>query len=533
MDTFKVLVTDNLSPKGVAIFRAAEGIETVVDNEISAGALLERIHEFDAVVIRSRTKITAELIQRAERLKVIGRAGTGLDNVDVPAATKRGIAVMNTPGGNTVTTAEHALAMLFSLTRNVPQATASIKAGKWEKKRFQGRELCNKTLGILGMGKIGSVVADRAKGMKMQVIVHDPYLTEEAARKRGVESVSLDDLLARSDYITIHTPLTQTTRHLVNAALFAKMKDGVMLVHCARGGIVDETALADALRSGKVRAAALDVFETEPPGSDHPLLGMDNVICTPHLGASTEEAQDNVAVAVAEQIVDLLTRGIIRNAVNVPSVSPESLPLLRPYIRLCEKIGSLYSQMTPGPLDEVRVEFSGDLADYETRPLTVALLMGLFSSARDVSTVNYVNAALIAEEQHIRVSEGRSKRDVNFTNKVTVFFGRGGTETCLVGVVFGKDGPPRLVRLNNYFFEAILEGNILVMENLDKPGTIGAIGLLLGKNHINIAGFHLGRDQAGGKAVAFINVDNPVPKDVLEKAAALPNILSVRQIALD
>jgi len=533
MDKFKVLVTDNLSPKGVEILRAAEGIETVVDNEISPERLLETIHEYDALVIRSRTKVNARVIEKAGRLKVVGRAGTGLDNVDVPAATKRGIAVMNTPGGNTVTTAEHALSLLFSLTRNVPQATASLKAGKWEKKKFQGRELCNKTLGVLGMGNIGSVVADRARGLKMQVIAHDPYLTEEVARKKGVESVTLDELLARADYITVHAPLTQGTRHLVNARAFAKMKDGVMLVHAARGGIVDEAALADALRSGKVRAAALDVFETEPPGQDNPLLKMDNVICTPHLGASTAEAQENVAVAVAEQIADMLLRGLVRNAVNVPSVDPESLPLLRPYIRLCEKLGSLYAQMTPGPLDAVRVEYSGDLAGYNTQPMTVALLKGLLGSARDVETVNYVNASLIAEEQGIRVTEGRSKRDVNFTNKVTAYFGAADRETCLVGVVFGKDGPPRLVRLNNYFFEAILEGDMLVMENLDKPGTIGAIGVLLGENRINIGGFHLGRDTAGGKAVAFINVDNPLPKALLEKASSLPNILSVRQIALD
>jgi len=533
MQTFKVLVTDNLSPKGVEIFPANEGIETVVDHEISAERLMETIHEYDALVIRSRTKVTADLIQRAERLKVVGRAGTGLDNVDTAAATKRGIVAMNTPGGNTVTTAEHAISLLVAMTRNVPQATASLKAGKWEKKKFQGRELCNKTLGILGMGNIGSVVADRARGLKMQVIAHDPYLTDEVARKKGVESVTLDDLLARADYITIHAPLTKGTRHLVNAAAFGKMKDGVMIVHAARGGIVDEEALAAALASGKVRAAALDVFETEPPGPDNPLLKLDNVICTPHLGASTAEAQENVAVAVAEQISDLLLRGLVRNAVNVPSVDPESLPLLRPYIRLCEKIGSLYAQMSAEPVDEVRVEYSGDLAAYETQPMTVALLKGLLGPTRDVETVNYVNAPLIAEEQGIRVTEGRTKRDVNFTNKVTVYFGSGGRQNCLVGVVFGKDGPPRLVRLNNYFFEAILEGDMLIMENLDKPGTIGAIGFLLGENNINIAGFHLGRDQEGGKAVAFINVDNPVPREVLVKASELPNILSVKQIALD
>jgi D-3-phosphoglycerate dehydrogenase len=529
MSTYRVLVTDNLSAKGVEILQKTPGIETVVDHEISAERLAATLKDFDALVIRSRTRLTAELIEKADRLKVVGRAGTGLDNIDIEAATKRGIAVMNTPGGNTVTTAEHALSLLLSLTRNVPQASASMKAGKWEKKKFQGRELFRKTLGVLGLGQIGSVVADRAKGLKMNVIAFDPFLTAEIANKKGVEAVTFDELLARSDYITVHVPLNKSTHHLLDAAAFSKMKNGVMLVHCARGGIVDEKALFDALKSGRVAGAALDVFETEPPG-DNPLLALDNVICTPHLGASTAEAQENVAVAVAEQIADYLTRGLIRNAVNVPSVSKESLAMLRPYLRLCEKLGSLYAQMSPGAVEEVRAEYSGDLADYEIRPLTVALLKGLLEPMRAEETVNYVNAPLIAEAMGIHVTEGATKRDVNFTNKVSIYLRSGSREECLVGAVFGKDGPPRLVRWNQYFGEAILEGNMIVMENLDKPGIIGAIGVLLGENRINIARFHLGRDQAGGKAVAFINVDNPVPKEVLEKASRLPNILSVKQI---
>ncbi len=529
MSTYRVLVTDNLSPKGVEIFKNFPEIETVVDNEISADELAETLKDFDALVVRSRTKLTAELIDRAFRLKVVGRAGTGLDNIDIEAATKRGIAVMNTPGGNTVTTAEHALSLLFSLTRMVPQASASLKSGKWEKKKFQGRELYNKTLGVLGLGQIGSVVADRAKGLKMNVIAYDPYLTDEMAHKKGVEAVALEDLLARSDYITVHVPLNKATQHLLDAEAFSKMKDGVMLVHCARGGVVDEQALLEALKNGKVAGAALDVFETEPPG-DSPLLALDNVIGTPHLGASTAEAQENVAVAVAEQIADYLTRGLIRNAVNVPSVSKESLTVLRPYIRLCERIGSLYAQMSPGPVEEVRAEYSGNLADHDSTPLTVALLKGLLAPMREEETVNYVNAPGIAEELGIHVTEGTTRRDVNFTNKVSIYLRSGDKEDCLVGAVFGKNGPPRLVRLNQYFGEAILEGDMLIMENLDKPGIIGAIGVLLGENKINIAGFHLGRDQEGGKAVAFINVDAPVPKEVLEEASKLPNVLSVKQI---
>jgi len=531
MQRFKVFVTDNLSQNGIKIFQNTPEIETVVDHGITAEGLKVALRDCDGLVIRSRTKVTAELMESAPKLRVIGRAGTGLDNVDVAAASKRGIAVMNTPGGNTVTTAEHALALLLSLARNVPQATASLKKHQWEKKKFQGRELFNKTLGILGVGNIGSVVADRAKGLKMNVIAHDPYLTPETARKKGLESVKFDELLARSDFISIHVPLNKSTRHLINGEAFAKMKEGVMIVHCARGGIVDEAALLEALKSGRVRGAALDVFETEPPGAS-PLLEIENVIGTPHLGASTDEAQENVAIAVAEQIADYLVRGIVRNAVNVPSVSPESLPLLKPYLRLCEQLGSLYSQMSPEPAEEVHLEYAGMLADLDTRPLTVALLKGFLAPTREKESVNYVNAPLIAEERGIHVTESRTKKDVNFTNKVTLRVRSGSAETCLVGAIFGQDAPPRLVRMNNYFLEAILEGNILVMENLDKPGIIGGIGVLLGENRINIAGFHLGRDHEGGKAVAFINVDDPVPKEVLRKASQLPNILSVRQITL-
>jgi len=527
----KVLVTDNLSAKGIQIFKKAPGIETVVDNEISAERLKETIGQFDALVIRSRTKVTADIINAGDRLKVVGRAGTGLDNVDVKAATKRGIAVMNTPGGNTITTAEHALSLLLALSRNIPQATASMKAGKWEKKKFEGRELFNKTLGVIGMGNIGSVVADRGKGLKMNVIVYDPYVTPERAGKKEVELVSLDELLARSDYITIHTPLNKDTRHLINGEAFSKMKDGVMLIQCARGGIVDEEALLVALRSGKVKGAALDVFEKEPPGQ-HPLLEMENVICTPHLGASTEEAQENVAIAVAEQIVDYLLKGIIRNAANVPSVSPEMIAVLKPYLCLSENLGSLYSQMHKEPIKEVGVDYTGELAEYDTRPLTVAILKGLMDPVLEVESVNYINAPLIAEELGITICESKTRRDVNFTNKISLTVRTASQETLLVGAIFGAEGPPRLVRMNNYLFEAFLEGTILVMENVDRPGTIGAIGVLLGENKINIARFHLGREKEGGKAVAFINVDNPVSDEVLKKASQLPNILSVRQITL-
>jgi D-3-phosphoglycerate dehydrogenase len=527
----RVLVTDSLSAKGIEIFKKTAGIETVVDHEISPEKLKETIGQFDALVIRSRTKVTANIINAGDRLKVVGRAGSGLDNVDVQAATKRGIAVMNTPGGNTITTAEHALCLLLALSRHIPQATASIKAGKWEKKKFEGRELFNKTLGIIGMGNIGSVVADRAKGLKMNVIAYDPYLTPERAHKKEVELVSLDELLARSDYITVHTPLNKDTRHLINGEAFSKMKDGVMIINCARGGILDEEALLEALRSGKVKGAALDVFEKEPPG-EHPLLGMDNVICTPHLGASTEEAQENVAIAVAEQIVDYLVKGVIRNAVNVPSVSPEMIGILGPYLRLSENLGSLYSQMYKEPIREVVVNYTGELAEYDNQPLTVALLKGLMDPVREQQTINYINAPLIAEELGITISESRTRRDVNYTNKISLTVRTASHETLLVGAVFGTEGTPRLVRMNNYLFETFLEGTILVMENEDRPGTVGAIGVLLGENNINIARFNLGRDKEGGKAIAFINIDNPVSQKVLKKASQLPNILSVRQITL-
>ena len=342
--------------------------------------------------------------------------------------------------------------------------------------------------------------------------------------------MSLDDLYARSDCITIHVPLNESTKHMVDDDAFAKMKDGVLLVHCARGGIVHEQALLRAAQSGKVRGAALDVFETEPPG-ESPLLQLDNVIATPHLGASTAEAQETVAVAVAEQICDFLLKGVVRNAVNVPSVSPESLPVLRPYLTLCERLGSLYGYLAQGAVEEIRVEYSGDLGEYDARPMTVALLKGFLDTSHEEQAVNYVNAPLIAEGRGIHVVESKTKRDVNFTNKVTVTFCTDTRESCFVGAVFGRGGPPRLVRMNNYFFEAILEGNILVMENEDKPGTIGAIGGLLGDSGINIARFHLGRDEEGGKAVAFVNVDQPLPREILKKASGLPNILSVKQIS--
>jgi len=374
----KILVSDNLSEKGVEIFKKAKGIQVDVKTGLTPDELKAIIKEYDGLVIRSATKVTAEIIEAADKLKVVGRAGIGLDNVDIPAASQRGIVVMNTPEGNTITTAEHAISLLLALARKIPQATASLKNQKWEKKKFQGKEIFNKTLGIIGLGKIGSIVADRAKGLKMQVIAYDPFIQQEILLTQGIEPVTLEELYQRADFITIHTPKTKETLGLINARAISKMKDGVMIVNASRGGIVDEKALYEGLKSGKVGGAALDVFETEPPGAC-PLFSLDNFVCTPHLGASTDEAQENVAVSVAEQIVDYLLHGVIKNAVNVPSVSANLLERIRPYLVLAERLGAFQSQILKGGLTEVSIEYLGEVAGYDTKPMTVSVLKGLLT----------------------------------------------------------------------------------------------------------------------------------------------------------
>ena len=527
---YRVLLTDPLGPEGLAHLRQHSELEIVARTELGPGELRQAIRGFHALIVRSRTKVTAENLAGADVLRVIGRAGIGVDNIDVDAATKRGVVVMNTPGGSNVTTAEHAIAMLLALARNIPQADAAVKAGKWPRERWIGTEVCNKTLGIVGLGNIGTIVAERALGLRMKVIAFDPFVTAEAAARLRVELVSLDEIYARADFITIHTPLTPETRGLIGAATIARMKRGVRLVNCARGGIVDEPALAAAIRSGQVAGAALDVFAEEPPPSGHPLLALEQVIATPHLGASTGEAQVNVAIAIAQQVADFLCRGVIQNAVNAPSLSPEVVQVLRPYLLLAEKLGALAGQLLPEPPLEVTVEVSGEAAERESRALTTAALRGLLAQLLDPS-VNYVNAPAFARERGIKVIESRATQSSDYLNAVRVGVRTASRTTAVQGAVFGAE-TIRLTKIDGFRMEAVPEGHILMLHNRDVPGVVGRVGTLLGERGINIAGLELGRERVGGMAISLIHVDDAVPPDVLAELRKLPQIVSADVLRL-
>lgn len=524
----KVLVSDNISAKGVEILKKA-GLEVDVKTGMKPEELKACIGQYNGLVIRSATKVTAEIIEAATNLKVIGRAGSGLDNVDKVAASKKGIVVMNTPGGNTVTTAEHAIAMLFSVARMIPQATASMKTGKWEKKKFMGVELFNKTLGIVGLGAIGGQVAKKAQGLEMNIIAYDPFLSEEKAQTMGIRKGSLDEIFAESDFITIHSPMTPETKGLINVNTIAKMKDGVRIINCARGGIVNEQDLFEAMKSGKVAAAALDVFEKEPP-ENNPLLTLENLICTPHLGASTEEAQENVALAVAEQIADYLVHGTIRNAVNFPSIPIDQVPRLQPYINLAEKLGSFCCQIFEGGATEIIVEYYGDAATVNTAPVTIAAIKGYLGPIL-LETVNFVNAPFIAKERGIEVKETKSSDAGDFFSKITIRIKAKNKESYVSGTLYSKKDP-RVIEIDNFKVEIVPEGELLLMYNNDKPGVIGNIGNLLGKNDINIARMHFGRESAGGMAISVVSLDARPGPEVLDQLKALPNILSIKQISL-
>ena len=526
----KVLVSDSMSDRCVEILKSAPGIEVTVNTKLKPEELKKVIKDYHGLVVRSATKVTAEIIEAADNLRVIGRAGTGVDNIDTQAATKKGIVVMNTPGGNTVTTAEHAVSMLMALARKIPQATASMRKGEWEKKKFEGTEITGKTLGILGVGNIGSVVADRAQGLRMNVIAYDPYLSQETANRMGVLPVALDDLYKQSDFISIHVPLTNETKNLVNRDAFAKMKKGVKIIDCARGGIVNEKDLSDAIKEGIVSGAAMDVFEKEPTPVDNPLLGLEEVILTPHLGASTAEAQENVAIAIAEQIVEYLVKGTIRNAVNVPSVPAELLASLSPYITLAEKLGSFQGQILKGGIEEVTVEYSGDVVSYDVTAVTVAAIKGLLDQVMD-QQVNFVNAPFVAKERGIKVIEIKSSRAIDFASSITIKVKTKETESLVEGALFGKK-EPRIVRIDKFFLDAVPEGYLLVLYNYDKPGVIGNIGALLGSGNINIARLHLGRQAVGGEAVSVWNMDTPLQAELLSKLIKLPHIISAKVVKL-
>ncbi len=525
----KVLVSDPIAQEGIEILKKA-GLEVLEKHGLSKEELLESIKEVDAIIIRSATKMTAEVIEAGKNLKLIARAGTGLDNVDIEAANRKGIVVMNCPGGNTVSAAEHTISMMLALARNIPQATASMKAGKWEKKKFMGREIAGKTLGIIGLGRIGSVVADRAKGLKMRVIAYDPYVNPEQAERMGVEMMSLDELLPQADFVTVHVPLTKDTRGLINKDVLAKMKDGAMFIHCARGGIVNEDDLYEALKSGKLAGAALDVFEQEPPPEGYPLLQLENVICTPHLGASTIEAQKNVALAIASQVVDFLLHGIVRNAVNMPSVSAEQMAILKPYLVLSEKLGALQAQLAEGPIQEIHIEYQGDVASLETQPLTIALLKGLLTPALQ-EDVNYVNAPIRAKERGIKVTESRTSSTEDFINLIKVSVKYAGGENVVAGTIFGKK-EPRIVQINDFRLDAVPEGHMLFIMNEDRPGVIGQIGITIGEAGINISRMHVGQEPAKKCNIILLCLDSEAPDELVEKLKTLPHVFSVRPLKL-
>ena len=521
----KVLVLDNLDQCGIDVF-IKEGIEVDVKSKLSREELLTSIIAYDALVVRGATKVTSDIIDKATRLKVIGRAGSGTDNIDTLSATKKGIVVMNAPGANTITTAEHALAMIFSLARHVPQATASMKNGKWEKSLFMGTELTNKVLGIIGLGNIGKAVAERALGLKMVVLAYDPYISKEDAYKLGVELVPLDEIYARSDFITYHTPLNPETKGMINAQTIAKMKKGVFIINCARGELINEQDLLAALESKHVKGVALDVFSLEPPPNDMLLLKHPNVVLTPHLGASTNEAQEKVAIQIAEQITDFLKNGVIRNSINFPSVTAEMLKILRPYIDLCEKLGSFRGQLLSDPLKELRIEYLGEASKLMTEPLTISILKGLLQ--HQTEDVNLVNAKLVAEERGIKVAETKTSKTEDYTSLIRVITITDTEETSISGVIFGNN--PKITMINDFRIEAVLSGGILMLENLDVPGVVGLLGTFLGKKGINIANFQLGRTKPGGTAISLINVDNVVSQNVLNELVKLPNITSAKYL---
>ncbi|HUN56570.1 MAG TPA: phosphoglycerate dehydrogenase [Candidatus Binataceae bacterium] len=529
-DSFRVLLSDSLAPQGIDVLKSYPALSFDLKPGLNPSELASIIAPYDALIIRSATRVTREVVDNANSLRVIGRAGVGVDNVDLDSATRRGIVVMNSPQGNSVTTAEHTISMMMALARHIPSANAAIKAGRWDRSKFTGVEVNHKTLGIIGLGNIGRIVADRAHGLKMKVIGFDPILTAEAASKAGIELVDLETLYGTADFITVHAPLTEETRGLVNARAFAIMKKGVRIINCARGGIVDETALLEALKSGQAAGAALDVFVEEPPPADHPLLKLDNLIATPHLGAATGEAQVQVAVDIAHQIADFLLDGTIRHAVNIPALSVKELEVLGPHLALGEKLGQLAAQLIGEAPTHVKVSFAGDSANLNSEPIIASVLRGLLSGFL-AQKLNYVNAPYLARERGITVTETRSRETTDYVNTLTITVTTRSGNHEVAGAVIGNRAL-RMIRIDGFPIEAAPEGYFLVLHNRDVPGVVGAIGTILGQAGINIAGLELGRDRAGGTALSLVEVDGPVSASMLERLKTIPAITSASLIKL-
>ena len=526
----KILVSDPLSEGGLKILKDVKEFQVDVKTELKPEELKEIIKDYDALIVRSATKVTKDIINSGTRLKVVGRAGVGLDNVDLEAATQKGIIVMNTPAGNTISTAEHTLSMILALSHNIPQANASMKQGEWKRSKFIGVELYNKILGIIGLGRIGKEVARRALSFGMKILAYDPFLSKEAAQGLGVEIVELKELLSQSDYITVHTPLTDETKHIISTKEFAAMKKGARVINCARGGIIDEAALANAVKEGKVAGAAIDVFEKEPPSPDCELLKLDNVITTCHLGASTEEAQVNVAIEVAEIVRDALLGRGIRNAANYPSVEAEVYRALEPYINLSEKIGQFSSQLVEGRFQELSISYSGEIIHYDLTPLTLALVKGVLSPILK-ETVNFINATSLAKERGIKIKEAKTSREEEFITLIKLDI-KTDKETRRIAGTLSPNKKPRIVKIDDYYVELSPFGEMIVVQNWDRPGIIGNLGALLGQHNINIASMTFGRQEAGGRAISVLNVDSCVSAEIIDKIKKIQNILAVKVIKL-
>ena len=529
----KILVSDPMSEKGLKILEEEKDIEVDVKTKLAEDELVKCIGDYDALLVRSGTKVTQKIIEGAKNLKVVGRAGVGVDNVDIPSASKRGIIVMNTPGGNTISTAEHTMAMILALVRNIGPAFISIREKRWDRKKFKGTELFGKTLGIIGLGRIGTEVAKRALAFGMKIIAYDPFVSAEMAEKLDIEIEDLEKLFKSADVITVHTPVTKETKGLIGKQQMEKMKPGVFIINCARGGIVNEADLYAAVKEGKVAGAALDVYEKEPPDSS-PLLELDQVLLTPHLGASTKEAQENVAIDIARQVIDVLKGGPVRNAINVPTVDVEVLKVLKPYIKLGAKLGSLTAQLLQGQLEELHVSYSGEIAEINVAPITIAVLQGILGRVME-EPVNAVNAPVIARERGIKVIESKTSVAEDFADLVyvkAIVSGKGKKGFSAAGTVFGKKKDPRVVLIDGYYVDAVPAGYILVVLNEDKPGIIGNVGVILGNNNINIASLALGRKEKGTAAVAMINVDGQIPDKVLKELARAPSIIDIKMVEL-
>jgi D-3-phosphoglycerate dehydrogenase len=527
---YKILVTDPLSKEGLDILRAEKQFQVDEKQKIPPEELKKLIKDYDVLLVRSETKVTKDIIACADKLKVIGRAGVGVDNVDVEAASKKGIVVMNTPGGNTISTAEQTMTLLLGMARNLPQAVGSLKAGNWDRKKFTGTEVFGKTLGIVGLGRIGTEVAKRANAFGMKVIAYDPYLSKEKAEELNIALVDLDVLFKEADFITVHTPMTQETKHMISDKQMAMMKDGVRLVNCARGGIIDEAALLKAIESKKVAAAALDVYEKEPPDMNNPIIKNDRIVTAPHLGAATEEAQQNVSLEIAKQVADALLGRGIKNAVNAPSLDAETLKVLEPYINLGEKIGAIQTQIAAGAIEQVKIRYRGEIINQNVQPITIAVVKGLLTPILG-ETVNSVNALSIAKERGISVVESKFAEIEDFATLISVVVKTDSAQHEICGTLFVKRDP-RIVKIDNYYVEVIPSGYMLFISNKDVPGIVGHVGTVLGKNNINIAGMTFGREKQGGKAVSVLNVDSQISGKVIEEIKSLKDIYDAKLVKL-